>query len=77
MYLAFLYQRFFLYPIDSTRVNEYGYCPQAAAEATANDGQGVAKDLANGTEPGKELNPPGDGEKEGAKADGNEDKKDK
>ncbi len=64
MYLVFLYQRFFLYPIDSTRVNEYGYCP-AAAEATADDDRGEVKDLAKKTKPIKESKPSAGGKMEG------------
>ena len=65
----FLYQRFFLYPIDSTRVNEYGYCP-AAAEATVDDDRGVVKDLAEQTKktkPAKESKTSADGQVDGPK----------
>ncbi len=68
----FLYQRFFLYPIDSTRVNEYGYCP-AAAEATVDDDRGVVKDLAKQTKktkktkPAKESKTSADGQVDGPK----------
>lgn len=73
VYLVFLYQRFFLYPIDSTRVNEYGYCP-AATEATADDDRGAVKDLTKKTKPAKESKKSGHELIEGAK-EGQETKK--